>query len=86
VCEIELPAGAALITGLPRVELAQLEGRAYKPATPSGWAGWSGDVTDDRALAEWIVSAPQGGAVHVRAWHERAGEARSEVQLSAVST
>jgi hypothetical protein len=81
MCEIELPAGAALKAGLRRVELAQLEGRAYKPATPSSWAGWSGDVTDDRALAEWIVAAPQGGVVRVRAWHERAGEAHSQVQL-----
>jgi len=81
MCEIELPPGATLETGLQRVELGQLEGRAYKPATPSSWAGWSGDVTDDRAQAEWIVRAPQGGVVRLRAWHDRAGEARAEVQL-----
>jgi murein tripeptide amidase MpaA len=81
LCEIELPAGASLETGLPRAELGQLEGRAYKPATPSSWAGWSGDVTDDRAKAEWVIRAPQGGVVRLRAWHDRAGEARAEVQL-----
>jgi hypothetical protein len=81
LCEIELPAGATLETGLPRVELGQLEGRAYKPATPSSWAGWSGDVTDDRAQAEWVIRAPQGSVVRLRAWHDRAGEARVEVRL-----
>jgi murein tripeptide amidase MpaA len=81
LCEIELPAGATLETGVPRVELGQLEGRAYKPATPSSWAGWSGDVTDDRALAEWVIRAPQGSVVRLRAWHDRAGEARAEVTL-----
>ncbi len=62
VCEIELPAGATLETGKPREELGQLEGRAYKPVTPSSWAGWSGDVTDDRAKVEWVVQAPRPAA------------------------
>ena len=83
LCEIELPAGASLESGPPRAELGQLEGRAYKPATPSSWAGWSGDVSDDRARAEWIVRAPAGAVVRLRAWHDRAGEARAEMVLGA---
>ncbi len=81
VCEIEVPAGATLETGRPREELGQLEGRAYKPVTPSSWAGWSGDVTDNRAKVEWVVRAPGGGVVGVVARHERAGTVRVQVAL-----
>jgi len=81
VCEIELPAGARLEAGKPREELGQLEGRAYKPAAPSGWAGWSGDVTDDRAKVEWVVRAPKRGTVQLTARHERAGTVRVRVVL-----
>lgn len=82
LCEIELPAYASIETGTRRVELGQLEGRAYKPATPSSWAGWSGDVTDDRARAEWVIRAPEGSVVSVRAWHDRAGKVRAQLQLT----
>jgi len=81
VCEIELPQGARLETGKPREELGQLEGRAYKPAAPSGWAGWSGDVTDERLKVEWVVRAPARGVVRLTARHERAGTARTELTL-----
>lgn len=86
ICEIELPEGALLETGTVREELGQLEGRAYKPATPSGWSGWSGDVTDDRAKVEWVVRAPRGGRVRVTARHTRAGVARAEVDLQQSGT
>ena len=81
VCEIELPEGARLETGQAREELGQLEGRAYTPATPSSWAGWSADATDERAKVEWVVHAPQGGSVKVRARQARAGAARTEISL-----
>jgi murein tripeptide amidase MpaA len=81
VCEIELPAGATLETGRPREELGQLEGRAYKPVTPSSWAGWGGDVTDNRAKVEWVVRAPGGGVVDVVARHDRAGTVRVRIAL-----
>jgi len=81
VCEIELPSEAQLETGEPRVELGQLEGRAYKPVTPSSWAGWGGDVTDDRAKVEWVVKAPVGGVVKLVARHERAGTVRTHLTL-----
>jgi murein tripeptide amidase MpaA len=81
VCEIELPEGARLETGKPREELGQLEGRAHKPATPSSWGGWGGDVTDDRAKVEWVVSAPKRGTIRLTARHERAGTVRTDLTL-----
>ena len=82
VAEIELPAGARLETGSAREELGQLEGRAYKPVVPSGWAGWSGDATEDRAKVEWVVRAPSGAVVKLAARHERAGAVRAELTLA----
>jgi hypothetical protein len=81
ICEIGLPDGARLETGNAREQLGQLEGRAYKPATPSSWAGWGGDVTDDRLKAEWVVRGRAGGVVKLTARHERAGAVRAEVPL-----
>ena len=81
VAEIELPPDAWLETGIAREELGQLEGRAYKPTVPSGWAGWSGDATEDRVKVEWVVRAPSGGTVMLIARHERAGVIRAEVRL-----
>jgi hypothetical protein len=82
VCEIELQHGAGLETGKAREEAGQLEGRAYKPVAPSSWAGWSGDVTDDRTKVEWVVRAPRGSAVKLSARHDRAGAVRTEVVLA----
>ena len=81
VAEIELPVGASLETGRAREELGQLEGRAYTPAVPSGWGGWSGDATDDRVKVEWVVRAAAGTTVKLIARHERAGVVRAEVVL-----
>ncbi len=76
VAEISLPEGAELVTGLPRVEGPQLEGRAYKSA------GGGIDPTDDRAKFEWIVHAPQGGEVRLTAKHDRAGVVRASINLA----
>jgi murein tripeptide amidase MpaA len=78
VAEIELPEGATLRTGKPREELGQLEGRAYKPSTPTTWHA---DPTDDRAKVEWVVHAPTGGTVKITARHERAGVVRAALEL-----
>jgi murein tripeptide amidase MpaA len=78
VCEIELPEGAMLKSGKLREELGQLEGRAYKPTAPSGWAA---DPTDERAKMEWVLHAPNGGIVKLIAKHERAGVVRTELSL-----
>ena len=79
VCEIELPEGASLASGRSRQTLGQLEGRAYKPSQPFGWD--VGDPTTDRASAEWIVRAPNGGTVKLIARHDRAGIVRAELEL-----
>ena len=76
VCEIELPEGATLEAGKPRQELGQLEGRAYKPATPD-----ADDATEDRAKVEWVVHAPEGGTVKVTARHARAGKVVAHLAL-----
>jgi hypothetical protein len=82
IAEIELPAGASLHTGRVREEAGQLEGRAYKPATPSSWGGWGGDTTEDRAKFEWVVRGEGGGTVKLSARHERAGSVVTEVVLT----
>jgi murein tripeptide amidase MpaA len=79
VCEIELPEGATLETGEPRVELGQLEGQAYKPPAPVAFSPW--DPTEDRAKVEWVVRAPQGSRVTLTARHERAGTVSTQVTL-----
>ncbi|WP_026369668.1 M14 family metallopeptidase [Kallotenue papyrolyticum] len=79
IAEIELPAAATLVSGKPREELGQLEGRAYQPSAIAGWG--AGDTTADRTKVEWVVRAPQGGRVRLTARHERAGRAQTELEL-----
>jgi murein tripeptide amidase MpaA len=78
VAEIEAPEGAEVVTGQRRVEVGQLEGRAYKSI---GAFGWTADPTDDRAKVEWVVRGKRGDRVKVTARHERAGVVRGEVVL-----
>ncbi len=82
IFEIDLPHDAALVTGEKRQELGQLEGRAYKPVTPSGWAGWGGDTTADRLKVEWVVRAAAGARIDLRAHHDRAGIVATTVVCS----
>ena len=79
VYEIELPEGATLESGKRREEHGQLEGRAYKPTSLTGWS--IGDPTSDRDKIEWTVHAPSGGTIKLIARHERAGTVRDEVKL-----
>jgi hypothetical protein len=81
IAEISLPEGATLVTGAPREELGQLEGRAYQPVMPTSWAGWGGDATADRAKAEWVVRARPGAVVGLVLRHDRAGTVRTEIRL-----
>lgn len=81
VCEIDLPAGAALITGKPRVEAGEMEGRAYKPAAANTWAGSAADETTDRLKMEWVVRGNADDHVTLTARHERAGTVRVQVRL-----
>ena len=76
ICELGLSAGASLETGRVRVELGQLEGRAYVTASPGV------ESTTDRAKAEWVVRASAGAQVTVIARHDRAGVARATITLT----
>jgi hypothetical protein len=75
---ISVTEGAELVSGDKRVELGQLSGRALKRSML--WWG-SEDSTTERAKAEWVVRAPEGGAVEVVARHQRAGVVRRTVDL-----
>jgi hypothetical protein len=79
VCEIELPPGASLENGQPRVTVGQLGGRAHKPQYLGTSMGL--DPTSDRAKVEWIVRAPAGTAMRLSAAHPRAGRAAAEFRL-----
>jgi murein tripeptide amidase MpaA len=77
ICEIEIPEGASLETGLLREEAGQLEGRAYKTASVSDFT----ESTLERLKMEWIIHAPNGGAVKLVARHDRAGVVRAHLNL-----
>jgi murein tripeptide amidase MpaA len=81
VFELELPAGAALVNGKRRVEGPQLEGHAPKNSLQAFLP--EREVTADRARAEWIVRAPAGTVLSLKAEAGRAGAVRTEVTLGA---
>ena len=81
MCEIELPKDARLVNGQTRLEIGQLEGRAYKSTSPFHWAGMTREPTDNRAKAEWIVMAKQGTKVKLKAQHDKAGTIFTEIKL-----
>ncbi|BAY36811.1 peptidase M14, carboxypeptidase A [Nostoc sp. NIES-2111] len=78
IFEIELPTGASLQVGKAQEEIGQLEGRAYKPSTPTRRQS---DPTSDRLKVEWVVRAPSGTTVKLLARHQRAGVVRTELIL-----
>jgi murein tripeptide amidase MpaA len=80
VAELELPPGVRLVSGEARRSLGQLAGRSEQRSSATWWGYSPG--TSDRALAEWLVAAPQGSTVSVTARHDRAGTARSRSVLS----
>jgi murein tripeptide amidase MpaA len=79
IVEVEVPDEVTLVQGKRRVELPQLEGRAYKHTGISFWPDYH--VTDDRAKAQWVVRGRPGDVVQLTARHERAGVARASVTL-----
>ncbi len=76
--EVELPEGIELAGGKRRVEIEALEGRSNKLSVTSLWSDSS---MDNREKVEWLVRAPGGGRVVVKATSERAGTIRREVAL-----
>ncbi|HEY3349013.1 MAG TPA: M14 family metallopeptidase [Thermoanaerobaculia bacterium] len=79
VAEISLPPAARLVEGASRRPLGQLAGRNEQRSTATWWGFHPG--TPDRALAEWIVAAPEGAKLSITAGHDRAGTARAELVL-----
>jgi len=80
--EIHLPPGDAavsLVSGMPRLEGAHLEGHAPKASLQAFLP--NREVTGDRALAEWVVRAPKGTRLALTASADRAGVVRAEVVL-----
>ena len=76
--ELTLPEGARLLSGEVRTEAGQLTGRVEKRSTL--WWG-NDESTSDRVKLEWVVDAPQGGALAIVARHPRAGTLRRSVDL-----
>jgi len=79
LAEIELPAGARLVTGRLREELGELEGWAYLHTGISFWP--NKNATADRAHVDWIVHGKAGTDIKLVAWHERAGRVEATVRL-----
>ncbi len=79
VFEILLPQGASLVSGKERIEGAQLEGHAPKNSLQAFLP--NRDLTGDRAVAEWIVRAPRGTQLALRATADRAGAVHTAVTL-----
>lgn len=80
--EIVLPQdnpAVSLISGKERIEGPQLEGHAPKTSQIAFLP--SREVTADRAVAEWVVRAPQGTRLALVARADRAGTVRTEVSL-----
>lgn len=80
--EIVLPQGdpaISLVSGKERMEGPQLEGHAPKQSQIAFLP--SREVTADRAVAEWVVRAPQGTRLALVARADRAGTVRTEVSL-----
>ncbi len=76
--ELELPAGAVLLTGKEKVDLGFLEGRSNK--LDSG-AIFAASPTDNRAKTEWMIKAAPGTVIRIVIKSERAGTIRKEISL-----
>ena len=71
--------GAPLISGKPRQEAGHLEGHAPKNSLLHFLP--TREITGDRAVAEWVVRAPAGTRLNLRASADRAGAVSSELVL-----
>lgn len=77
---LDLPEGAAIVSGKPDQEIGQLEGRANQYGSlPYG----NGLPNLTRGRAEWIVRAPAGTSIGVLATATKAGVARAAVAIPA---
>jgi murein tripeptide amidase MpaA len=79
--ELQLPEGARLVSGERKMKVGQLSGRDDKPAMLI----WGGDATRERVKIEWVVQAPAGSEVEIKAMHQRAGTVRAKAVLPSES-
>jgi murein tripeptide amidase MpaA len=80
VFELTLPQGATLVSGKTREETGRhLEGRNQHGTLQAFLP--NRNVTGDRCLQEWVVRAPQGGAVEVSVRADRAGAVTMALKL-----
>ena len=79
VFEIDLPDGVALLGGKARQVGPQLEGHAPKTSLQAFQP--NREVTGDRAVGEWVLRAPVGTKLALRARADRAGAVTAEVTL-----
>lgn len=77
--ELILPPSARLVTGTALVELGQLAGRSGARSSTTWWGHEPG--TPDRAAVEWVVRAPAGTPLQVRAHQPRAGVAHGGIRI-----
>jgi murein tripeptide amidase MpaA len=80
IYELELPPGAALVSGKLRVEGAQLEGRASKVTLQAFLPNL--EIPGDRGQCEWTIRAMPGTEVTAIARHERAGRVQVKLTLA----
>lgn len=78
--ELTIPEGAALVSGDRVAEVGQLRGRS-RARTMLAQHDGGFDPSTERAVADWVVQAPQGTAVMVEARHARAGTCRATREL-----
>ncbi|MFY8088298.1 MAG: carboxypeptidase, partial [Rubrivivax sp.] len=79
VFEMVLPPGASLISGRERMVQRHLEGHGPRNSLQAFVP--TRDITGDRDVAEWVVKAPRGAVLAVRATADRAGSVASSVVL-----
>lgn len=79
IAELDLAEGMSLKSGKAREMLSQLEGRNGTSSSATPWSVTP--ATSDRAKAEWVIHAPDGGTVSITARHDRAGTVSTEIEL-----
>jgi hypothetical protein len=86
VFELDLPAGAVLLQGLPRMTQGYVGGPHLAGHAPSNslQAFLPGrEVTADRAVCTWLIRAPAGSSLGWNVRADRAGAVRGQLTLGA---
>jgi murein tripeptide amidase MpaA len=78
IIELEIPDGAALISGKRRVELGHLEGRSSRLDVVPVWEAGS---TENRGKVEWVIRVSSGVEIPLKILSERAGVILNKIKL-----